>query len=96
MPRSDKQLSSEDRPTQNRSGRTGAVFIIFTILVLAYAFVLVREQAEPTSSATNPLPVRTDLMRDQPCHVANQVVMGNCSDEEIAALQRQARLLSSP
>ena len=69
---------------------------IFTIVVLAYAFELLRKQPKTASSNPAPLQVRTDLMRGQPCHVSNEVIMGDCSDEEIAALQRQARRSSSP
>ncbi|MEE8093990.1 MAG: hypothetical protein V3T47_07120 [Gammaproteobacteria bacterium] len=68
----------------------GVVFVIFTILVLTYAFTLLREQTAATSAA-GPLRVRTDLMRGQACHVVDRTIMGDCSSEEIEALQRRAR-----
>ncbi len=43
------------------------------------------------AAGTGPLEVRTDLMRGMPCHAAGGQIMGDCSEAEIAALQRQAR-----
>ena len=65
------------------------VIIGFVALFLAYAIIVLTEQAETNESMASALPVRTDLMRDQACHVANATIMGNCTEEEIAALQHE-------
>ena len=89
-PDNDNAPSSKEHQKRRRGRFMGAVVVIFTILVLTYAFKLLREQTVATSAA-GPLQVRTDLMRGQACHVVDRTIMGDCSDEEIAALQRQAR-----
>ena len=65
------------------------MIIGFVALFLAYALFVLTEQVGTSESISGPLPVRTDLMRDQACHVANATIMGNCTEEEIAALQRE-------
>ena len=82
-------LGGEVSLRRRRSRFTSAAIVIFTILVLAYAFALLREQSSTASSSTAPLQVRTDRMRGQPCHVADKTIMGDCSADEIAALQRE-------
>ena len=35
--------------------------------------------------------VRTDLVRQMPCHVADSTIMGNCMTEQVVELQSLAR-----
>ena len=92
----DGQPGSQDNLKRRRNRLVSVGIAIFTIVVLAYAFELLRKQTNTASSDASPLQVRTDLMRGRPCHLANEVIMGDCSAEEIAALQRRARRSSSP
>ena len=67
----------------------GAVVIAFVILFLVYAVFSLNELAGRDETSTGPLAVRTDLMRDRDCHVANATIMGRCTADEVAALQRE-------
>lgn len=80
--------------TQRHGRIVHIVAVVFAILVIAYAFLLLRSQT-PFSSVEDLLSVRTDLMRGQPCHVSNETIMGDCSPEEITELQSRARRASS-
>jgi hypothetical protein len=65
---------------------------VFVMLFLLYAVAQLREHAAPDPSAAGPLQVRADLMRGQPCHVADDVIMGECTLEQIRTLQREAQM----
>ncbi len=80
-------------PERDRRRRrvAGLAIAAVALLFVAYAIAVLREHAVPEATAEGPLQVRTDLMRGQPCHVADQVIMGKCTPDEIASLQREAR-----
>ncbi len=68
------------------------------IAALAGSGLALMRFAEPVAqdrmSATRnfgPLEVRTDLMSNMSCHVADRKIMGKCSDEEIMRFQREAQ-----
>ncbi len=95
MSRTDPQPGSPDIVIRRRDRLVSLGIVIFTIIVLTYAFNQLRKQTTTTSSGSGPLQVRTDLMRGQACHVDNEVIMGDCTAEDIETLQRQARRSSS-
>lgn len=75
-----------------RRRRLAALALTAIVLLFAvYAIATLRKHATPDAAADGPLRVRTELMRGQPCHVGDDMIMGDCTEEEIAALQREAR-----
>jgi len=83
----------ESAPRRRRLA--GLAFASTIALFLVYAIATLREHAVSDATAVGPLRVRTDLMRGQPCHVADQMIVGDCAPDEIAALQREARMRTS-
>jgi hypothetical protein len=96
MPENDAEPGFQHKLRRRRNRLMSVGVAIFAIVVIAYAFDLLRKQTNTASSETTSLQVRTDLMRGQPCHVANDIIMGDCDAEEVAVLQRQAQRSSSP
>ncbi|MFZ5559168.1 MAG: hypothetical protein ACOZDY_21035 [Pseudomonadota bacterium] len=86
---SDRTSNAPERDRRRRRVAGLAIAAVVPFFV-AYAIAVLREHAVPGATAEGPLQVRTDLMRGQPCHVAEQVIMGECTPDEIASLQREA------
>lgn len=63
---------------------------------LMSAFVVLTNRTDPNGSATGLLAVRRDFMRGQACHAANRTIKGNCTPEQIAALQRVSAAAHAP
>ncbi|MCL4798917.1 MAG: hypothetical protein KJ025_04975 [Burkholderiales bacterium] len=79
----------ESGPRRRRAAEL--VLAAIVLLFVVYAIGTLRKHATPEAGADGPLQVRTELMRGQPRHVADETIMGDCTPEEVAALQQEAR-----
>ena len=60
------------------------------LALMYFAEPVVQDRVSAVGSS-GPLEVRTDLMRNMPCHVADRRIMGKCTAEQISDFQRAAQ-----
>ncbi len=71
-------------------GIAAAALIGSSLALMRYAEP-VAQDGMSTGSNSGPLEVRTDLMRNMGCHVADGSIMGKCSEEQIRQFQLEAQ-----